>query len=222
MKNLIYSRWWFCFCFQLPTWGNSEIWEHLVLVLFHQQVDLLPYWYVIHVNCDHAASLGKREFPTPNKSLGCWRGVWCLFCGSKWSTAIQNRWHSPYILVYKGPLLTYWYLLVFVPSILTFRYVFLRAFLLDTFFFAFHLVAAIGDGNCFWNWLGYWFLYPPLKSLLPLRILIKLHPWELLVERYSTFMHPLPPFPLLPKSFNILVFNSMGCPLSTIKHRLQP
>ena len=146
MKNLIYSRWWFCFCFQLPTWGNSEIWEHLVLVLFHQQVDLLPYWYVIHVNCDHAASLGKREFPTPNKSLGCWRGVWCLFCGSKWSTAIQNRWHSPYILVYKGPLLTYWYLLVFVPSILTFRYVFFEGL------FVRHLFFCISPSGSHWWW----------------------------------------------------------------------
>ena len=33
---------------------------------------------------------------------------------------LQSRWHSPYILVYKHPLLTY--LLVSVPSILTLRY----------------------------------------------------------------------------------------------------
>ena len=34
---------------------------------------------------------------------------------------LKNRWHSPYILVYKHPLLIY--LLVSVPSILTLRYI---------------------------------------------------------------------------------------------------
>ena len=65
-----------------------------------------------------------------------------------------------------------------------------EAFLLDTFFCTFL--------RSRWRWklflelvVVYWFLYPPLKFLLPLRILIKLHSWELLVGRYSTFMHQL-------------------------------
>lgn len=73
-------RWFRFFVFNCLLGEIVKFGRILVIVLFHQQVDLLP--YVIH---DHAASLGKREFPTPNKSLGCWRGFWCLFCGSKWS-----------------------------------------------------------------------------------------------------------------------------------------